>query len=74
MSRLRGKLDRLRLRMVLPVESPNPEARARMVEHLNQIAEARREGAWTADDAAREREVLRAAQKRRLVGGRLYRT
>ena len=75
MSNLRGKLDRLKARLVLPTESPNQAARERMVAHLEGIAQARREGTWTGEDAAREREALRAAaQKRRLVGGRLYRT
>jgi hypothetical protein len=74
MSRLRGQLSRLKARMVLPVESPNPETRARMVARLEGIAKARREGTWTADDAVREREALRAAaQKRGLVDGRLHR-
>ena len=75
MSNLRGKLDPLKARLVLPAESPNQAARERMVAHLEGIAQARREGTWTGEDAAREREALRAAaQKRRLVGGRLYRT
>ena len=65
MSNLRGKLDRLKARVVLPVESPSVEARARMVEHLDGIARARQEGTWTADDAARDREGLRVARRRR---------
>ena len=72
---IRSQLRRLSERIGQP-ENPNTsEARERMVEHLNHIAEARRSGNWTDEEAAREREALRAAaEKRRLVGGRLHRT
>ena len=72
---IRGHLERLQGRLGKPESPEAGEARARTVEHLDAIAQARREGTWTGEDAAREREALRAAaQKRRLVGGRLYRT
>ena len=71
---IRSQLKRLSGRIGQPAGPDTSEARARMVAHLEGIAQARREGTWTGEDAAREREALRAAaQKRRLVGGRLYR-
>ena len=72
---LRGRLNHIRESVQPPKSSHDNEARAHAVAHLEHIAQARREGTWTGEDAAREREALRAAaQKRRLVGGRLYRT
>jgi hypothetical protein len=45
-----------------------------MVEQLDSIAEARRNGNWTDEEAARLRESVRAeAEKRGLVNGRLHR-
>ena len=71
---LRGRLERLQGRIGEPAGRDTREARARMVEYLKHIAEARRNGAWTDEDAARQREAVRAAaEKRRLVGGRLHR-
>ena len=64
---LRNQLARLRGRIEPPQEAR--EARERMVEHLNHIADARRSGAWTDEDAARLSEAVRAEAARRRGGG-----
>ena len=63
---LRGRLERLQGRIGEPSLSPHAdEARARMVEHLASIAEARRTGIWTDEDAIRSSEAVRAEAIRR---------
>ena len=75
---LRGRLERLQGRIGEPAGPDTREARAQarthMVEYLAHIADARRNGDWTEEDAAREREAIRdEAEKRGLVNGSLYR-
>ena len=62
---IRGRLERLQGRIGRPVGPDTSEARARMVEHLDAIAQARRDGTWTDEDAARQREAVRAEAARR---------
>ena len=65
---LRGRLNHIR-ESVQPPKSPRDnEARAHAVAHLEHIAQARREGTWTAEDAARAREAVRSARVRRGEG------
>jgi hypothetical protein len=71
---IRSQLKRLSERIGQPESPDTSEVRARMVQHLDAIAQARRDGTWTDEDAARSSEAVRAeAEKRRLVGGRLHR-
>ena len=67
---LRGRLERIRESIRPSEDLRNAEARERMVEHLNQIAEAKRSGNWSEEDAARLSEAVRAeAARRRGEGG-----
>ena len=71
---IRSQLKRLSERIGQPESPEHSEARERMVEHLEYIADARRRGIWTSEDAAREREAIRVeAEKRGLVDGSLHR-
>ena len=62
---LRGRLERLQGRIGRPAGRETSEARARMVEHLDRIAEARRSGTWTDEDTARLIEAVRVETIRR---------
>ena len=62
---IRGRLERLRGRVGEPEGPDRSEARARMVEHLDAIAQARRDGTWTGEDAARQSEAVLAETIRR---------
>ena len=71
---IRGRLERLRGRVGEPEGPDRSEARARMVEHLDAIAQARRDSTWTEEDAAEAREAVRAeAEKRGVVDSSLHR-
>ena len=72
MSSLRGKLERLKARIGPTPEPPNSGARERAVEHLEHIAQARREGTWTEEDAARASEAVRSEAARRRGEGNTY--
>ena len=71
---VRGRLKQLR-QSIPPPEAPSAgEARARVVGHLEAIAQARRSGTWTEEQAGGLREAVRLAkEKRGLVDGSLYR-
>ena len=62
---LRDRLERLQGRVGEPGSPDTSEARARMVEHLAHIADARRNGTWTDEDAARQSEAVLAETIRR---------
>ena len=62
---LRGRLERIRESIRAPESPERSEARERIAAHLEGIAEARRNGNWTEEDAARQREAVRAARERR---------
>ena len=62
---LRGRLERIRESIRAPESPERSEARERIAAHLEGIAEARRNGTWTEEDAARQREVVRAEAARR---------
>ena len=69
---LRGRLERIR-EGIGPSGAPhNAEARERIREHLDAIAEARRSGNWTEEDAARLRGAVRAEAERRRGEGDTY--
>ena len=71
---LRGRLERLQGRIGEPESPERGEARERMVEHLAHIADARRNGTWTDENAAEAREaVCTEAEKREVVDGSLHR-
>ena len=62
---LRGRLERIRESIRAPESPERSEARERIAAHLEGIAEARRNGNWTEEDAARQREAVRAEAARR---------
>jgi hypothetical protein len=65
---LRGRLERLQGRIRAPESQHTSDARARVDEHLERIADARRSGTWT-DEDARQRGAVRAETIRRRGGG-----
>jgi hypothetical protein len=65
---IHGRLERLQGRIRAPESQHMSDARAQMVEHLNRIADARRSGTWT-DEDARQRGAVRAETIRRRGGG-----
>ena len=62
---IRSQLKRLRERIGTPESPEAREARERMVKHLDCIADARRSGNWTDEDAASLSETVRAASEAR---------
>lgn len=62
---IRGRLERLQGCIRAPESQHTSDARARVVEHLERIADARRSGTWTDEDAASLREAVRAETARR---------
>ena len=62
---LRGRLERIRESIRAPESPERSEARERIAAHLEGVAEARRSGNWTEEDAAKASEALRAARERR---------
>ena len=62
---LRTRLERLQGRVGRPEWPETGGARVRMIMNLEAIAEARRNGTWTDEDATRLREAVRAARIRR---------